>query len=542
MTVPKRIFKVNGKPFFPLGGQSSTSSAYSSSEIEPAFQAVKLLHGNTLLTDVYWEHIEPEEGKFDFTSVDDLLAGARRHGLKLILLWFATWKNATMDYAPDWVKTNPDRFKRVISPTGKDLWTLSPFCQANLEADKKAFVALCKYLKKKDSAEQTVIALQVENEAGIFGSNRDYGPVAQAIFDSPVPAKLMTTLKKAGKGTVYDLWQQAGGKTTGNWTDVFGWQAGEFVSAWAVARYIDSVAEAGQAVYDIPMYMNVWLMEVRRGDSRWMLPGESYPSGGGVTKVLDITKWFTPHLALIAPDIKFYNLRAFEAVCAAYSRADNPFFLPETPPAPSLFRAIADYNLLGYHRMYLLESIAGEDGSVRPGSQVGVDTIRCVASAIPLILKYQGTDRIYAVVQEDDIDAQRFDMEGYLAVASFATGHAPHIPMDYRHDTPEEAKQGLLGQDRGRGLIIQASRNEFYLVGSNYRLFLRPKLSPEKMLDATFVAEGWLTKLSHQLRVDEGHFDENDKFVVDRRRNGDTISMGIWVAPDVGVVRVLMCD
>jgi len=54
MTLPKRIFTVNGKPFLPLGGQSSTSSAYSSSEIEPAFKAVNLLHGNTLLTDVYW--------------------------------------------------------------------------------------------------------------------------------------------------------------------------------------------------------------------------------------------------------------------------------------------------------------------------------------------------------------------------------------------------------------------------------------------------------------------------------------------------------
>jgi hypothetical protein len=362
------------------------------------------------------------------------------------------------------------------------------------------------------------------------------------MFDSAVPAKLVTALKKAGKGQAWDLWQQAGGKTSGNWTDLFGWQAGEFFSAWAVARYIDSVAEAGRAVYDIPMYMNVWLMEVRRGDSRWMLPGESYPSGGGVTKVLDITRWFTPHLALIAPDIKFYNLRAFEEVCASYSREDNPLFLPETPPALSLFRAIADYNLLGYSRMYLLESIVAPDGSVRPGSQMGVDTIRCVASAIPLILKYQGTGRIYAVVQEDDIDAQRFDMEGYLGVASFATGHAPHIPKDYRHDTPEEAKQIQNELERGRGLIVQASRNEFYLVGVNYRVFLRPKLSPEKMLDATFVAEGWLTKLTHHLRVDEGHFDENDQFVVDRRRNGDVINGGIWVAPDVGVVRVLMCD
>jgi len=44
-----------------------------------------------------------------------------------------------MDYAPDWVKTNPARYKRVISPTGKPIWVLSSHCKANQEADKKAF-------------------------------------------------------------------------------------------------------------------------------------------------------------------------------------------------------------------------------------------------------------------------------------------------------------------------------------------------------------------------------------------------------------------
>ena len=105
-----------------------------------------------------------------------------------------------MDYVPAWVKTNPQRFKRIISPTGDDLWDLSSHCPANFEADKKAFTALCKYLKAKDSAEHTVIGIQVENESGIIGSDRDYGPEAQAMFDSPVPAKLLSSMKAAGKG------------------------------------------------------------------------------------------------------------------------------------------------------------------------------------------------------------------------------------------------------------------------------------------------------------------------------------------------------
>ena len=66
MTAIKRVFMVDGKPFFPIGGQSSSASAYNNSESETAFKAVKLLHGNTMVTDVYWENIEPEEGKFRF--------------------------------------------------------------------------------------------------------------------------------------------------------------------------------------------------------------------------------------------------------------------------------------------------------------------------------------------------------------------------------------------------------------------------------------------------------------------------------------------
>jgi len=102
------------------------------------------------------------------------------------------------DYAPAWVKTNPQRFKRVLSATGIELWILSSHCKANLEADKKAFTALCKYLKAKDSTEQTVIGIQVENEPGIIGSDRRLWSEAQSEFDSPVPAKLVTAMKAAG--------------------------------------------------------------------------------------------------------------------------------------------------------------------------------------------------------------------------------------------------------------------------------------------------------------------------------------------------------
>jgi len=108
---------------------------------------------------------------------------------------------------PSWVKTDPQRFKRVISQTGSDIWNLSSHCKATLLADKKAFAALCKHLKTKDYTDRTVIAIQVQNEPGIIGSDRDYGPEAQSVYDGPVPAKLISQMKASGKGRIFDIWQ-----------------------------------------------------------------------------------------------------------------------------------------------------------------------------------------------------------------------------------------------------------------------------------------------------------------------------------------------
>ena len=535
MTDVKRVFMVDGKPFYPLGVKPGDMMiGYNNeSEFETAFKAFKLLHANTLLIRVYWDQVEPEEGKFDFTSVDTVLASARRHGFKLHLHWLATWRNGDMECAPAWVKTNPQRFKRVISPTGTDIWVLSSHCQANFEADKKAFTAFCNHLKAKDSTERTVMALQVENEPGILGSDRDYGHEAQVAFNSPVPAELVTAMKAAGRGRVYDIWQQAGGKGSGTWPELFGWAAGELMTAWSIATYIDGVAEASKASYDIPMYINAWLME-----QPWPIPGETYPSGGPVTKVLDIYKWFTPHVDLIAPDIYIPDSKGYESACATYSRDDNPLFVPESHERGSnawnMFRAIADYNAIGYFLFGNSERIVAEGGSVRPESQMMVDSFRCVAAVIPLLLRYQGTGKIHAVIQEELMDAQLLDLDGYLGLVKFGGGQWHLIDDDegwWRTDL-----------NRGRGLVIQASRNEFYLVGANYRLFLCPKLSPAEMRASWYAAHSGIRALTPYLSVEEGHFDQGGEFVVDRRRSGDLASRGAWVEADVGVLRVIMCD
>jgi hypothetical protein len=537
MTEVKRVFKVNGKPFFPLGGQSTNSSGYNEKESERAFEVIKLMHGNTLEIPVYWDIVEPEEGKFDFTMVDKLLASARRFEVKLILLWFATWKNGNMDYTPAWVKSNPKRFHRVISQTGKDVWNLSSHCKANVDADKKAFIAFCKYIKAKDSIDQTVIGIQIQNESGIIGSDRDYGPDGQKVWETPVPAIILNSLKKAGKGRVYDIWQKNGGKKTGSWTDLFGWEGGEMMSVYGIATYIDTLAEAGKAIIDLPMFVNVWMAE----GGWWPLPGEAYPSGGAVTKVIDLYKWVAPHLDLIAPDNYPDDSRGYEKNAANFSREDNPYMTPESAGDLNMFRGIAQYNLIG-NFFFGVNYIADENCQVRPEYEALIENFRCVSSAIPLLLKYQGTGKVQAIIQEYKQAAQFMDFDGWWGMAEWGERTMRPQGSDWRHATGYVwAPQ--TNMKVGRGLVIQVDRNEFYLVGSHCRLFLRPKPEGKEYHADQLVQEAMVKFFGNVISVDEGHFDKNDNFVADRRRNGDEIfRRGLWLEEDIGVLRVITCE
>jgi beta-galactosidase GanA len=104
---------VDGELFLMLGGELGNSSSSSLEYMKPIWPKLVEMHLNTVLVPVYWELIEPEEGKFNFTLVDGLIKDARRYNLRLVLLWFASWKNSMSCYAPAWVKTNQQRFSRA---------------------------------------------------------------------------------------------------------------------------------------------------------------------------------------------------------------------------------------------------------------------------------------------------------------------------------------------------------------------------------------------------------------------------------------------
>ena len=540
MTEINRIFKVNGKPFFPIGTETVYAGyAMKPNEHENVFRDLKSINSNSMAIPVHWDAIEPEEGKFDFSSVDILITNARKYGLKLILLWFGTWKNGGMEYVPEWIKTDPKRFRRALNAQGKDMWSLSPFCKATLESDKKAFIALMKYLKSKDSVEQTVISIQVENEPGIVGTDRDYSPEGEKIYKAPVPPDFIAAMKKYGKGATWELWQAAGAKKTGTWPEVLGYapDAGHYMYVWHIAKFIDAVAEAGKAVYYLPMFVNLWTPP-----KWWTLHGAQAIDYVEREILMDLYRWATPHLETIAPDIYTRESRDFERQCDIHTRPDNPLFTTETSGDQNMFRAIAQFNAVGYH-MAGIENIFDKDGNVYPATQHIANNIKCVASVIPLLLKYQGTGRIHLVHEEFGMDSFWLgNLEGYYGMVQFGPPRMG-APSDWRHRKPPAPYGGYNPDNAGRGLIIQAGKHEFYLTGFGWRLHLHSKLAPDKnrtvLSPNNFVFEP--TEV-HYLSVDQGYFDANGKFVTVLRRNGGQIDWGLWVEGDIGVVRVLLCD
>jgi hypothetical protein len=306
---------------------------------------------------------------------------------------------------------------------------------------------------------------------------------------------------------------------------------------WHIARFIDMVAEAGKAVYYLPMFTNLWM-----NPKWWTLHGAQAVDYTEREILMDIYRWATPHLETIAPDIYATESRSFEIQCAIHAREDNPLFTTETSGDLNMFRAIAQFNAVGYH-MAGIENIIDKDGNVYPATQHIADNIKCVASVIPLLLKYQGMGRIHAVQEECGMSSFWLgNLEGYTGVVQFGPPRMG-VPSDFRHRKPPMPGGGWNPSTAGRGLIIQASKHEFYLTGFGWRLHLRPKLEPDKNRTVQCPADMQFEPPEvHYLSVDQGYFDENGKFVTVLRRNGGQIDWGLWVEGDIGVVRVRLCE
>ncbi len=308
-------FLVDGKPYLVLGGQIHNSSAWPS-ELPQVWASMAALHANTIEAPVYWEQIEAQQGHFDFGNVDQLVQGARAHNLHLAILWFGTWKNGNMHYVPQWVKTDPKRYPRMINPQGDPIDVLSANSRTNLEADKKAFAALMHHLKSVDGDDHTVLMVQCENESGGIGSVRDFSPEANTAFAAKVPADLLAIVHKQ----------------PGTWSQVFGAEADETFQAYHQAHYVNEIVVAGKAEFAIPVYVNVWISypPAELPERRIPIPGIQYPSGGAVQKFVGLWRALAPAIDMIGPDIYASDTGFALEVMHAYTRPDNPLWIPET--------------------------------------------------------------------------------------------------------------------------------------------------------------------------------------------------------------------
>ena len=422
---------VDGQPFLILGGElhnSSSSSRQYMKRIWPQLVEKKL---NTVIGAVSWELIEPQEGKFDFSSVDDFITDARQNHIKVVFLWFGSWKNGLSSYPPLWVKTDPRRFPWVKNSAGETLDILSTFSEATQDADAKAFAALMRHIRQFDGQEHTVLMMQVENEVGIRDDSRDRSAAANEAFARPVPKELMNYLvqhKATLAPELLEVWAANGNKTSGTWEEVFGsgkpasvqlygpdltdekkniywrqlnWASDEFFMAWRYSIYVNKVAAAGKAEYNIPMYCNAWLQQP--GCPR---PGE-YPSGGPVPQVHDIWRFGAPNIDFLSPDL---YIAEFDWTCERFTRNGNPLFIPEANTggaASNVLTALLKFNGIGF-------SPFGIDGFGRRRSQETnsvpppdsfAQTYAILDYLAPVILDNQGRGTIAFLQTTDDTNA-----------------------------------------------------------------------------------------------------------------------------------------
>jgi beta-galactosidase GanA len=484
----RHALMVDGAPFLILGAQVNNSSNWPQA-LDDVWPAIDVVKPNTVMVPVAWEQIEAKEGTFDFSFVDVLLKQAREKNVRLVLLWFATWKNNGPNYAPAWVKLDNARFPRVVTADGRTLNSLSPHAQATLDADRKAFVALMTHLKAADP-QRTVILVQPQNEPGTYGSVRDFSPLAQKVFEGPVPAALLKKL----------------GKSPGTWRDVFGADADEFFHAWHIAHYIDQVAEAGKAVYPLPMFINAAL----RGPFNPGQPGQ-YASGGPTDNVLDVYKAAAPHIDLLAPDIYMPEYTHYTTVLDRYSRPDNPLFVAETG------------NREEYARYFF--SALGEQAI--GWSPFGIDYSRY--SNWPLGAKRMDEKTLatfamnYAMVKPAASVIAQASFEGKVRGTAEQPGQAVQtVKIDDRwnmvvtYGVPQFWFQGEPPgnpEPIGRALVVQLGPDEFLVTGAHARINIHaadPALAARQIYDY----------------VDEGTYVDG-KWVFRRRWNGDQTDYGL---------------
>jgi hypothetical protein len=478
---------VDGKPFLALAGELLNNSATNLEYMKPIWPKLVAAKLNTVLAGVSWAQIEPQEGKFDFSVLDGVIQGARSNNLRLVLLWFATWKNGTSSYPPDWVKRDFERFPRAQIVGDNTPWPvfggpphpvtgslnielLSPLGEASRDADARAFAALMRHIKAIDGREHTVIMIQVENEVGMQGDTRDRSPAANKAFEGPVPKELMDYLQQHKDTLIPELrkvWEAAGFKTSGTWQEVFGQgrPADEIFMAWNFARYIGRVVEAGKAEYPIPMMTNC----PQIGFGRAPAPGRGTgQSGGPMPDAMDVWRAGGPQIDMFGADVYSPDFVGF---CARYAQSGNPLFIPETGVDSKIgaLYAFTRHDGIGFSP-FGIDRMANSDPD-----PFSYDLLSRLA---PLILEHQGKGVMSAVLMGPKDAAQKVKVGDYTVEA---------VPTGLRGGSPAQSPQPTAP---AVAVFIQTGPDEFFTAGYGISAVFSPNTPGPPLAGMATVEEG----------------------------------------------------
>ena len=493
---------VDDKPFLVLGGELGNSSSSSLEYMAPIWPRLAALKLNTVLAPVYWELVEPAEGKYDFTLVDGLIRDARKHNLKLVPLWFSSWKNSMSSYAPAWVKRDQRRFPRSQDSKGNGMEILSPFSKENVETDARAFSAFMRHVREVDADHDTVIMVQVENEIGMIPESRDRSQIANELFNQRVPVALMDYLQQHKDQLIPEfrtVWATNNFKMNGTWEEIFGTgpETDEIFMAWYFARYTNRVAETGKTEYALPMFVNAAL--IRPGHR----PGQ-YPSAGPLPHLMDVWRAGAPKIDFLSPDIYFQN---FAEWVRRYDRSGNPVFIPEAMPGPvdsvNALYAIGQHNAIGFSP-FSIDSLDAET------TAAVTESYELLTQLTALVLANQGKGTMAGLLPEgpEQRQPQQLRLGNQVLYVGF--------------DKPTNENERVLSG----GLVIALGPDEYLFAGTG--------------LTITFETAGNGDPLVGLLAVDEGKYVEG-QWVAGRRLNGDQTHQGRHVrlgAGKFGIQRV----
>jgi len=531
--------EVNGKPMLIFGGELSNSAATSIADIDSVIPRMARLGLNTVLVPAQWDLIEPVEGKFDFSLIDETIQQARKHDMRVVFLWFGAWKNSMSCYAPMWFKQDVKRFPRAETAAGKPLEIASAFSENVFQADCRAFCRLMQHIADVDATQNTVIMIQVENEIGMLEAARDHAPAAEKMWK-----------KQLKEGLFSD--------------DIYG---EERFMALHYAKYVERMAVAGRKIHDIPMYVNAAM------NSRGRKPGE-YPSAGPLAHLADIWQTAAPHIDILAPDIYDTGFKQWASqydltdemgdFCtktqndkkekAKFSRTkgktsnlkpqtSNPLFVPESRCCNnSGVRALysfGEHQAVGFCPFAIDQASSADENSIS-------STYKMLKQLEPLLMKYRGKGAMRGVLMDKN-DRETILTDGKDVVLTCR--HYFTLPWDPRATDGSEWPEG-------GAIIVRLSPKEYLIAGNGVVIEFKTTTEKQQEEQKKLGEDGFLeagnttdaaAKSSKQFSgkrlgigyVDEVKVDENGNLQYVRRENGDQSHQGRHARISVGENKIL---